>query len=75
MIYNIVAVHNGTEFVEAIPKLYDSATWKNAAPYVYVDNAWQPIGASRTLYIPFITSDGYYFYTSDGKMFLVRAHE
>lgn len=74
MIYSIVGVHNGTEFVEAIPQIYNGTTWKQAGLYVYDENTWQPIGRGKTLYIPFITSNGDYFYTSDGKLFQVRAH-
>lgn len=74
MIYSIIGVHNGTDFVEAIPKVYDGTTWQQAACYVYDGTDWQPIGRGKTLYVPFITSDGKYFYTSDGKLFQVRAH-
>lgn len=64
------------QFEEYSPRIYTNGAW-NIAPlvYVYTENEWQLCGGARTLMIPFITSDNKYFYTSDGKMFLVRAHE
>lgn len=74
---SVVGVYNETSdlWLEGIPNVYNSNTWKSCHPYIYTDGEWRPAGAAGTLMVPFITSDGNYFYTSDGKMFLVRQHE
>ena len=76
MIHPIVGVFNETQdlFIEALPRVYNENAWRQAACYVWHNNAWKQVGGATTLMIPFITSDGKYFYTSDGKMFLVRNH-
>lgn len=45
------------------------------AAYIYTDNAWKQVGSAGTFMIPFVTSNGEFLYTSDGKMFLVKEHE
>lgn len=73
----VVGVFNASQdlYLEGNPKVWDGSTWKQVWPYIWTGSAWKAVGGAHTLMIPFITSDGEYFYTSDGKMFLVRAHE
>ena len=71
-----MGVFNATQdlFLEATSRIYLSGDWHDCQPYVYDNGAWRMVGGAGTLMIPFITSDGEYFYTSDNKMFLVREH-
>ena len=73
---NIVGVwRNSTnQFEEYEAYIYDDG-WVPVLPYVYSDGAWRRIGGAGTLMVPFVTSTGDYFYTSDGKLFQVRNHE
>ena len=72
----VVGIWDATEdlYIEASPVVRFSNGWHDCQPYVYDEGEWKMIGGAGTLMIPFITSDGKYFYTSDGKMFLVRTH-
>ena len=63
------------EYTEYRPMIYHNGTWQGCLPYVYTDGQWEPCGHARSLMIPFLTKNGEYFYTSDGRMFLVRAHD
>lgn len=77
MRYSVMGIWNSTsdKFIEMIPLVYHNGNWYGASAKVYDENQWKQIGGAKTLMVPFITSDGNYFYTSDGKMFLVRQHE
>ena len=74
---NIVGVWRTStdQFEEYIPYVYTNNQWVCALPYAYTENSWKRVGGAGTLYIPFMTSSGDYFYTSDGKIFLVKNHE
>ena len=74
---NVVGLYNSTdtEYKEYFPLIYTNNTWKCVEPYVYDGTTWRRIGGVGTLMIPFITSDGEYFYTSDGKLFQVKNHD
>ena len=62
-------------FIEGVPRIYDGSLWRySVKPYVYDGTSWQPVGQAGTLMIPFITSQGEYFYDSNNKQFLVRSH-
>ena len=88
MLQNVIAIHNGTQFIEAIPYIYNtsSTTWVSARPYIYDSSisSWKEIGGARTLMIPFYVIDNQntatiaQLYTSNGTSdpdeFLVRAH-
>lgn len=76
MIHPVVGVFNETQdlFIEALPRVYNENTWRQAACYVWDNNEWKQVGGATTLMIPLMTSDGKYFYTSDNRMLLVRNH-
>lgn len=77
MKYSVVGVYNQAQdlWLEAIPRLNLTSNWRNVKVFVYTDSEWRQVGGAGTFMIPFITVDGEYFYTSDGKMLLVKAHE
>ena len=71
-----IGIFNETQnlWLEATPRIYLSGEWHDCQPYIFDTNAWRLVGGAGALMVPFITSDGEYFYTSDNKMFLVREH-
>ena len=77
MRHPVIGVFNNTQdlWLEAIPRAYHNNEWHDTDMWLYTNTEWRQVGNAGTLMIPFITVDGEYFYTSDGKMFLVRAHK
>ena len=85
MIHSVVAIHNGTEFIEYCPYIFtgpntglNGSGWSPVGAYVYDSSAgyWSPIGGVQTLMVPFYVggASGNYFITSDGKTFQVPAN-
>lgn len=74
---NIIGIFNATQnkWIESSPFIYTTNGWLNSTAYIYTDNAWKQVGSAGTFMIPFVTSNGEFLYTSDGKMFLVKEHE
>lgn len=76
----IVGIYNtiSDKYEKYWVKVYNSNTnsWDIGYPYIYNNNIedWQTIGGAGVFYLPFITSDGKYFYTSNGKLFQVKGH-
>ena len=67
-----VEVYTSNDFQFSTVKLYNSNTWKNAIPYVYIDGAWVKCGAAGTTMDFFYTSNNQEFKTSNDEFFLVR---
>ena len=86
MIHSVVGIYNapGVDYEEYCPYIFtgpntgiNNTGWTPAGVYVYTspsEGDWIPIGATQTLMIPIFDSTGNQFTTSDGKIFLVRAH-
>jgi len=54
---------------EYVANIYSNSEWIIARPYIYINDAWQPVGQAGTLMLPFITSTGDEFHTSNGELF------
>lgn len=76
MRYNIVGIFDSTldKFIEAKPLIYYNGTWHNVNTKVYSNNEWKQIGGAGVFMVPFLTSNGEYFYTIDEKLLLVKEH-
>ena len=76
MVQNVIGLWRTSidQFEEYYTNVYTNNTWQRVVPWVYTNGEWQQVGGAKTLYIPFILSDGKKLLTSDGKSFLVPNH-
>ena len=66
MKHSIIGIYNGTDFISAVPYIYDEGAqeWKIANAYIR-DTTWKSIGGAGVFYIPLLTAQSLEYNSTD----------